>query len=467
MKRILPLLGVLVLAACGGGGSATPAVPGGAQQTLDWATWGGNNQRTNFNSTETTVTPANVGGLKMLWSFALSGQYVDTQPVVAANVNGHDLVYVADEHGHVYAVDGVSGSQVWTQTVAAEVVPGCTDIPDGSYGVTGSPVLDRANNRVIVVDGTGVVHAFNMSTGAPQMASLPIVADPSLLHVWSSATYVASSGTLYIPTASYCDDGDYTGTVVAVDSSSGSVKRTFAVAADPGSSGNGIWAWGGLTVDPDSGQLFSAVGNGFPENAAYSDSVLELNAQLNAVAWNNPKTLSTGDYDFGGSPVVFDEAGGQCLAVGRKDGLFFSYDRTNIGAGPATTVNMGSGRFNITTPAFANHLLYMTNTKDGAYPHGLYAFRVSSGCQIAVAWSATLPNATQSAPPMVANGVVYVANGARIVAFDAANGKPLWDSTSTAAVFGGQIWASPTIVNGRLYAVAWDGHLHAFGLPTH
>lgn len=46
----------------------------------------------------------------------------------------------------------------------------------------------------------------------------------------------------------------------------------------------------------------------------------------------------------------------------------------------------------------------------------------------------------------------------QVLAFDAVTGAQLRASTQ----FDGPIFAEPIVVNGRLYAEAWDGELHAF-----
>jgi outer membrane protein assembly factor BamB len=58
---------------------------------------------------------------------------------------------------------------------------------------------------------------------------------------------------------------------------------------------------------------------------------------------------------------------------------------------------------------------------------------------------------------------VYVAGGSahKVYALRATNGQALWDS-GTSITAG--VVAEPIVVDGRLYAVAYDGKLHAWGL---
>jgi outer membrane protein assembly factor BamB len=65
--------------------------------------------------------------------------------------------------------------------------------------------------------------------------------------------------------------------------------------------------------------------------------------------------------------------------------------------------------------------------------------------------------------PTVANGVVYYGDGYgnELFALSGDSGAVLWSSGSTIAA---QIYAPPIVVNGRLYAAAWDNMVHAYAV---
>ncbi len=83
----------------------------------------------------------------------------------------------------------------------------------------------------------------------------------------------------------------------------------------------------------------------------------------------------------------------------------------------------------------------------------------------------TVRDITSPAPPVVANGLVFVLStgsskiGARIYILDAANGKELFTSRDTVAET-----ASPemglAVANGRVYFSTTDNTLYCFGIPT-
>src|SRR5713101_7628925 len=152
-RRLARLLGALLmaLAALGLTVGASPAA------ATDWPMYGFNLQRTGENPFESIITPSTVAGLHKLWSFDL-GAVTIMQPVLAAGVivNGSrkDLVYMGAEQGDLYAIDAASGTMVWHRNLGSQKTS-CGDMPDRMFGVSGSPFLDRTNNRMFVVGGDG------------------------------------------------------------------------------------------------------------------------------------------------------------------------------------------------------------------------------------------------------------------------------------------------------------------------
>jgi outer membrane protein assembly factor BamB len=93
----------------------------------------------------------------------------------------------------------------------------------------------------------------------------------------------------------------------------------------------------------------------------------------------------------------------------------------------------------------------------------MVALREGADCRLALAWQKTVgPDPSVVSVPVLANGVVYYGDGTggQVLAFDATTGNALWSSPQ----FAGPIFAEPIVVNGHVYAGAWDQELHAFGL---
>ncbi len=172
--------------------------------------------RDGVNSTETTLSPANVklGSFGKLYTTPVDGN-VYAQPLVVpgetinAGINTlagkpgvYDVVYVETENDSIYAISTISGAVLWQRSFLTPLATGNSNTPGtdinntlgatqiiapptndvGStditpeYGITGTPVIDTAHNLMYVVAFTeetvgGVqtfvqrIHAINLSDG--------------------------------------------------------------------------------------------------------------------------------------------------------------------------------------------------------------------------------------------------------------------------------------------------------------
>jgi len=439
----------------------------------DWLMYGFNLQRTGENPFESILTPSTVAGLHELWSFDL-GSVTIMQPVLATGVivNGSpkDLVYMGAEHGDLYAIDVASGTMVWHRNLGSQQTS-CHDMPDGVFGVSGSPFLDRTNNRMFVVGGGGNMYALDLSTGAILSGwPVAVTADPAHEHTYGAVNI--NNGVVYAETASYCDLTPYHGKIVAVRIATHTVLGTF-FPAGPRTNGGGIWGPGGISIDPATGDVFTATGNALnnPENFRYCENVVELSSALRVFGSNYPG-LTGKDVDFGATPILYQPPGCPLMVAAKnKTGVLVTYQRGNVSAGPNQRLqiaNISDWQFN-GIPAWSDttHLLYISNSSDSnsaQTKHGMVALSVGANCNLRLAWQTTVgPNFASVSPPTVAGGVVYYGDGpgSQLLAFDAVTGTQLWSSQSTIT---GAIYGAPIVVNGRVFVGAWDGKLYAFGL---
>jgi outer membrane protein assembly factor BamB len=449
----------------------TIAAPAGA--AVDWPMYGFNVQRTGENPFESALTPSTVGGLHRLWSFDL-GAVTIMQPVAAVGVlvneSLKDLIYMGSEHGDLYALEAASGTLVWQRNLGSQVTD-CHDIPDAVFGVSGSPFLDRTNNRMFVVGGDGNMYALDLSTGAT-LAGWPVAvtSDPAHEHTYGAVN--VSNGIAYAEIASYCDFQPYHGKVAAINIATHKQVGAFLPAGSR-VNGGGIWGPGGVSIDPATGDVFTATGNALtnPENFRYCENVVELSSRLRVLGANYPG-LTGGDVDFGATPILYQPLG--CppqVAAKNKTGVLVVYDRGDVSAGPTQRLQVASVsdyQFNgIPAWSDATQLLYIGNSSDSnsdTTKHGMVAFSVDANCQLQLAWQTTVgPNFASVSPPIVAGGVVYYGDGSgnQLLAFDATTGAQVWSSGSTIK---GGIYGAPTVVNGRVFVGAWDNKLYAFGL---
>ena len=481
-----------MLAACGGGSGSTgnavpqttpaPAGPPPTGSTADWATFGFDAQRTGENPNESRINTSNVGSLHQLWSFKTAALFVTTQPVLAANVlipslNAYvDLVIVGDEHGDVYGINAANGNQIWQRTLGNHNEPSCNDIPDGIYGVTGTPALDRTHgrSRAYLVDGAGALHALDLATGADVSGwPVSIGLDPTVEHVYSGPLYDTSTDRLFVSPASYCDNGTYHGRIIELKAANGTQTTPPFVTVNVNNEfGGAIWGQGTASLDPrGNGRIYTATGNALPdEGAGYSDGVLALNeGALSVAAFHQPNS-SGFDIDFGATPTVFTPPGcPPMLAVQQKTGVLFVYNLDSINAGPVQSLDLATDHattVNLAGPAYshATNMLYAAlDSPGGNVQPGIAAFEINN-CNLSLAWNQPygVGNGLPMTQVIVANGVVYAGSGVDgfLKAFSASTGAPLLSVKPT----GGPIFATPTVVNGHLFVATWDGHVVAYGL---
>ncbi len=441
-----------------------------------WLTYGFDLQRSGYNPSETSIGPGNAAGIHKLWSMDL-GAIMIAQPVEAAAVSvggvRTNVVYEGTEHGDFYAIRASDGHQIWRKNLGS-VQTTCYNMPDGVYGIGGAAAIaltGSGSGVIYVAGGDGAVHALDLATGS-ERPGWPVggVFTPAQEHVWSAVNLFA--GKLYVTVASHCDRPPYFGDAVEIDVNTRAITNRFYPAGPPsgGISGGGIWGYGGASVDPSNGHVFVATGNALttPDNYGHSDAVVELSSSL-AVLGSNSPVVGT-DVDFGATPVLFRPAGCPVTLVAAKNkkGALFVYAEGGLNTGPLQRLQVASAndwRFN-GLPAWdpVTNMLYVSNSSDsssGPYLHGMVALK-ATGCTLSLAWQKSVgPSFTSVSSPSVANGVVYYGDGrgAQEFAFDAATGTQLWSSGSTT----GQLFAAPTVTNGKLFVAAGDNHLYAFG----
>jgi len=94
---------------------------------------------------------------------------VNTPPVEAASVSTgsgpQDLVYAGDNTATWWRSTRKTGALLWARNIGS-IATKCKMTPDGVWGVTAAPVIDRTGNRIYAVGGTGDLYALDLGTGA-------------------------------------------------------------------------------------------------------------------------------------------------------------------------------------------------------------------------------------------------------------------------------------------------------------
>ncbi|HEX6770993.1 MAG TPA: hypothetical protein VF126_03135 [Acidobacteriaceae bacterium] len=396
---------------------ATPAIP-------DVTTYHYDNARDGLNAQETLLTPANVNSATFgkLGFFAADGK-VDAQPLYLAGYNiggaATDVLYVASEHGSLYAYNADMGAPIWTVSLlGAGEGPsddhGCGQITP-EIGITSTPVIDRAKGVIFVVamskDGSSHyhqrLHALNLTTGAEMMGSpveisgtYPgtgansqngnVIFDPG--QYAERAALLLLNGTIYLSWTSHCDIQPYTGWVMAYNEAT--LQQTAILNLTPNGRDGSIWMSGNGPAADAQGNIYfldangtfdSAFdGNGFPAQQDYGNAIMKLSTAGGKLAVAdffepyNTVSESNADIDLGSGgamllPDMMDANGTvRHLLVGAgKDTNIYLADRDNLGKfDPSSNSNIYQELPNAlakgawSSPAYFNGTVYYAGQGD-------------------------------------------------------------------------------------------------------
>ena len=401
---------------------------------VDVVTYHNDIARTGQNLKETALTTANVNSSTFgkLRSLSVDGK-VDAQPLYLsnlANIAGgtHNVVYVATEHGSVYAFDADSGAQLWKISTlgsgeSTSDQRGCDQVTP-EIGITATPVIDRdagAHGTIYVVamskSGSTYfqrLHALDVTTGAemfggPKLieASYPgtgdnssngrVVFDPAQYK--DRAALLLLNGVVYTTWASHCDIRPYTGWIMGYNQTT--LAQTTVLNVVPNGSEGAIWMADTGPAADSAGNIYlldangdfgtTLDGSGFPSNGNYGNAFLKIStagglavADYFEMHDQQPENDSDRDLGSGGALVLPDLTDGsgnvRHLAVGAgKDGHIYVVNRDAMGKFNASSNNiyqeltgvLGGGVFSM--PAYFNGTLYY-----GAVGDAIKAFKITN-----------------------------------------------------------------------------------------
>lgn len=462
--------------------------PSGAS---DWPRYGGSDLVANHvpAAAAAGLSTETVGDIVTRWSVNVGGRFV-ASPLYAEDVpfgdRREDAIFVATNAGTVAALRARDGSVLWRRQVsAATAIPACGI----TYGISSTPVLDRARGRLYVIGADGLLYALGMATGET-LAGWPlrIVQLTGAEYVWGGLAL--REDRLYVPVASFCDKPDpdgflADGRLVSVDVLDPRIVASFDVVEGPNNMG-GIWGYAGVSIDPDTGNLWTATANTWVydpecacivETGGYGEAALELDADLNLLAWNRPEDVANReDSGFGAAPVLFQPPGCPPLAAANaKNGRVYVWSREDLGAGPRWSARVGPSGLEdsfLGQPSYSPDLatLFISPARD--YDEqgstrtldAVVAFEVGPGCTFPdrPTWTAPGVGRGPKSPPLIVDDLVFVPGGFDQSAFalDARTGEVLWTVGLPGAVLAPIAFAGDQVVVGDA-----AGNLHAFGLP--
>lgn len=460
-----------------------------------WFTFGFDIARSGVNSEETAINPTTVGRLHRLWVHHLP-QVADSAPILLPHLilpdgGYHDVLYLTTKQGSLVALNARTGSQLWIQT---PFVP-----TDPNKVTTSSPIGDLAQEVVYSYGMDGRVHQYQAATGLEIRGNgWPVLVTTMKDTEKESSSLNAADGYLYVTTASYGGDAPpYQGHLVTINLMQHTTHVFNSICSDskhllaPGEckeNQGGIWARAGVVIDPLTGNLFLATGNGpFTADRGgddWGDSVLELTSDgthvIDSYTPTTENALYGQDQDLGSTapallPTIPDSVTPSLAVQAGKEGVLRLLNRQNLnGKGGAGYV--GGELQTLDGP---DHCPVLTQPAVWTDPDdGQVWVLVSDGCAIGGYQVVTSPlgittlrkawSASDSATsPIVAGGVLFAAtsyNG--VVALDPRSGRHLWSSAEPTAKgsIGSTHWESPIVVGGRLYCSDEQGNVSAYGL---
>lgn len=498
---------------------------------IDVTTYKNDLNRSGQNLSETTLTPSNVASptFGLLRRLPVDGK-VDAQPLYLSKLGVgtafFNAVFVATEHGSVYAFDSDSGAVIWHVSLlpsgeSPSDARGCNQVTP-EIGITSTPVIDRGagpNGTIYVVamsiDASSNyhqrLHALDVSTGA-ELLNGPIEISASYPPTGTAtSTFDAKSyeeraallllnGTIYTSWTSHCDDTPYGGWIIAF--SQATLARTAALnIAANSSAGPAIWMAGGGPAVDASGNIYvlSANGvfettmdaNGFPNKQDFGNSFLKISnagaglSVLDYFTMFNEVSESNGDLDLGSGGIMLlpdlkdSNSTVRHLVVGAgKDANIYVVDRDSMGK-----FNAGSNKNYQTlngvltggiwsTPAYFNGTVYYGPVSGTLKAFAISSAKLSATPQSQSATQFTYPGTAPSVSANgAANGIVWAhENSAPAVlhAYDATNlAHELYNSNQAAAnrdQFGmGNKFITPTVADGKVF-VGTTNAVVVFGL---
>ena len=484
--------------------------PASKQAATDWNGWGKTATGARY-QTATTITPKNVERLKVKWAFSMAGGRTG-QPTVIG-----DWMFFGTFAGDFYALDAKTGCVRWHKRGVGPV----RTSPVVEHRAGGSPsgwvvyFGDHLRN-VWALDAMTGKEVWKLNIDNHPLAMLtgsPVIAGDVLYQPASSSEENMGAA----PNYACCT---FAGTVTAIDLKTHKVIWTTAM-LDPkpsrkntagtqlyGPAGAGIWDQ--PVIDAGRGQLYITTGDSYTEaEETMSDAVVAIGLKDGKVRWhtqvtakdafligcprgmNCPQGTLGPDYDFGASPILASLPNGkQMVLAGQKSGLTYGIDpdtgkkvwESRVGAGSA----LGGVEWGM---AYDGKRLYAAASDAAARQDpkpGLSAVDPATGKilwnnpapKVPCSWATRRCVNAQSAATTAIPGLVFQGgHDGWLRAYAADTGRTLWMIDSANHTYatvngvpnqpGGSFdHSGPVVSGGMMFAISgYNGSTGAYGNP--
>ena len=462
MVRAASALFLFVLCLTVGVAAASPAPD--STSTLDWRRFDWNYARSGVYPYSTRITAANVKSMT-LRKVTLDGT-VDSSLLYLHNARvantRHDAFIFTTTYGRTEAIDAKTGKVLWRFTP-----PGYSSWAGTAQITTATPLIGPARGYVYAAAPNGRIYKLFVNTGRV-IWSASVTKLPSREKI---ASAINNYGTrLIVTTGGYIGDAPpYQGHVVVIDMQTGHVQHVWNSLCsnrtgllDPhtcSASDSAIWGRSGAVVDPSTGDLLVATGNGPWDGVNnWGDAVLRLKGDASAMIGNytptNTAELNASDTDIGStSPVILDASH---ILQGGKDGKLRVL---SVSAMSGLQAHKGGEVQVVSTPGGAD--LFTAPAVWPGQPGAIWVF-VADGAGTA-AWKYKAGHLTPGwqsgaagTSPIVAGGLLYV--------YAPSGGLNVYQPTTGKLVAtlptGSGHWNSPIVIDGRIALPEGDANSH-------
>jgi hypothetical protein len=437
--------------------AAAPPARASARADGDWPLFGRVPARTSAAASSQGLRRDAVGRLRRI-ALTVPGT-VDSTPIYLGGVRvagaQRDVFVVTTTYGRTLALDARDGRVLWTFTP-----PGIGGWAGTARITNASPAADPGRRWVFTASPDGLVHRLAVRNGRESPSGrwpVRVTLDPT--HEKLTSSFNVSGPLLVVATGGYLGDAPpYQGHVVTIDRTSGRIRAVFNTLCsdrhriiDPRtcpSSDSAIWARSGVTVEPRTGNLLVATGNGpYDGRRDFGDSVLRLTPTASRLLGHwapaNQRQLELSDADLGSTgPVV----AGRVVVQSGKDARIHVLTR-GLRLVQQLPTPGGLGMFS--APAVWRHAGSTTVFATTAGGTAAYAVR---GRRLHLTWH----NGTAGTSPVVVGDLLLVQdqNGGLVV-YRAADGLQLARLTTAAAH-----WQSPVPGGGRILVAEGSANDH-------
>jgi hypothetical protein len=488
-RLLLPalVLGVLALG-CGGGTPSTTAAPAPAPGTTaaptpsvadpggaaaatggDWPLFGLTPDRADASASARGLSARSVGALRRI-ALSLPGT-VDSSPIYLHRVRAggatRDVFVVTTTYGRTLALDARDGRVVWSFAP-----PGIAGWAGSAQITNASPAADPGRRWVFAASPDGLVHRLSVADGHESRGGRwPVRVTRDATHEKLTSSLNVSGRLLILATGGYIGDAPpYQGHVVTIDRASGRIRGVFnSLCSDRhriikpstcSSVQSAIWSRSGVAVEPRTGRLLLATGNGnWNGRTDWASSALLLSPDAHRLLghWTPPDeaALSGSDTDVGSTgPALL---GHGLVVQSGKDAVIHLLSEARMRAGGGRPVKGGDlqrlpapgGQGMFTAPAVWRHGGHTTMFATTGGGTAAYALR---GARLHLLWQ----NVTAGTSPLVVGTLLLVQDPrGGLDVYLAASGRRV----ARLQTAGGH-WQSPVPGDGRILVAEGDANEH-------